>query len=727
VADTPETSSIADESSDEQARTDKDIHAEALARFKLCADAENEHRLKAIQILEFIAGNQWDEKAKAQRIEEGRPCLVINKIPQFINQITNDQRQNRPAIKVHPVDDKGDIETAKIHQGLVRHIEYNSNAEAAYDTSFEYAVKIGRGFYRVITEYASPISFEQEILIKRIPNPLSVSFDPFSVEVDGSDANFAFVSETISADEFKSRYPKSELALSEDWAQFGDDAAGWISAKDGVRIAEYFYKKMKPDTVCQLSNGETVLKSELPEVLADDAGQPLSIINERETQVPEVCWVKLNGTEILEKTIWPGKYIPIIPTYGTESNINGKRTFKGVVEDAMDPARMYNVWTSAATEAIGLAPKAPYIAPVGSTKGFEHQWESANRKSHAVLYYNASGPGGTLIPPPQRQAFEPAVQAITQAAMLASDDIKAVTGIYDASLGNKSNETSGVAIQRRNVQAQTSNFHFIDNLTRSLRHTGRILIDLIPKVYDTARTARIIGDDGEQKVVRVNDPNLAEGQDKPFMLDAGRYDVTVDVGPSFQTKRQEAAASMLELSKSAPQMMQIAPDLITKNLDFPGAAELSERFKKTVDPRLLDDGKQQNEIPPQAKAQMDQMGQMLDQLNKQLNELQTERETKRVELESKERIAMAQIQADIEINLAKLGSQEAVELLRQEIGQIEARMNLLNQQVPISFEQDSMAPAGDPVAMGGGPIENPTGGESPGQPLEGNPNEPIQY
>lgn len=717
MADTPDTETDA-KSND----ADNKLLDEAHARFKLCEDAENEHRTKAIEVLEFIAGKQWPNGIKSERDSDGRPCLVINKIPQFINQITNDQRQNRPSIKVHPVDDHGDVETAKVYQGLIRHIEYNSNAEAAYDTGFEFAVKIGRGFFRVVTQYVDPISFEQEILIKRIPNPLSVSFDPFSIEPDGSDAGFAFVSEVISKDEYIARYPKSKLALSDDWAQYGDSSPGWVTGSNGARVAEYFYKEMTDDTVCQLSNGETKLKSELSDMMMDEMGQPISIIQERSTQVPRVCWAKINGAEVLEKTIWPGKYIPIIPEYGTDLNINGKRIFKGVVEDAMDPARMYNYWASAETEAIALAPRAPFIAAAGQLKGFETIWATANKKNHAVLQYNPTSSSGQVMPPPQRQAFEPAVQAITQARMLASDDLKATTGIYDAALGAKSNETSGVAIQRRNVQAQTSNFHFIDNLTRSLRHTGRILIDLIPKIYDTARTARIIGEDGEQKVVRINDDTLAKDQQRAFQMDNGTYDVTVDVGPSFQTKRQEAVASIIEMSRANPQLMQFAGDILAKNMDWPGSTEIAERLKKMLPPQLIEDPSQKKEIPPEIQAQMQQMGQMVEQLTGTVNQLQQEREMNLLQLESKERIEFKKLEVQLEIERAKLDAKDSHALLSAEIDQINNQSAQIQAMYQAEQSEISNQSAGG-NAMGGEVEPNAIGGAPPSQPLEGNSND----
>jgi len=693
--------------------SEKNLLKKAQAEFELVVEAEAETRKLSLEDFEFESGIQWHQSLKYDRERDGRPCLVINKTKQFVNQITNDQRQNRPSIKVYPVDDRADIETAKVIQGLVRHIEYNSNADTAYDTAFECAVKGGLGYFRIITDFVDPIGFDQEILIKRIKNPFSVYFDPFSNEPDGSDASFAFITEDLSKDEYKRRYPDSKLATQDGWEACGNTLPSWMPG-GSARVAEYFYKVFEKKEVVLLSTGETVLKDELPEFLPEG----VSVLNSRVSQVPKIKWAKINGVEILEETDWPGAFIPIVPVYGVESDINGKKIIEGIVRNAKDPARMYNYWASAETEAIALAPRAPFVAAEGQIEGYEQDWENANRRNHAVLKYKPSDVNGTPLPPPQRQAFEPAVQAITNARMLASDDIKATTGIYDASLGAKSNETSGVAIQRRNMQAQTSNFHFVDNLTRSLRHAGRIIIDLIPKIYDTPRTARIIGEDGEHQVVKVNDPTfMKDGKPSLYALDVGKYDVVVDVGPSFQTKRQEAVASMLEVTKAMPQFMAIAGDLIVKNMDWPGSQEIAERIKKTMPPNIVEDKKDQ-QIPPQVQAQVMQMNQMIEQLTGKLNELHEEREKKLVEIESRERIELQKIQANLEIEMARLGSKESIELLKQEINQIEQRMALLNQYQPIDTE--SFEPHESEMGnQEGGVNQELIGEQPPSTPMEG--------
>lgn len=637
---------------------DKAILALARERFTAAAENENRIRVDALEDLRFRAGDQWDEAIAKQRAVDQRPCLTINRLPQFIRQITNDQRQNRPAIEVSPVDDGGDVDTAKIIQGVIRHIEQDSNADAAYDTAFMSAVTHGFGYFRLVTEYEAPDSFDQCIKFKRVRNPFTVYMDPSYQEADGSDAGWGFVVEDYSKDEYKAKWPKSKLAGMSDWSSTGDSPADWVT-KDGCRIAEYFYKEYKQRTLVKLSNGVVDFKDELPSV-EELAKDNLTIIAERDVPHPVVKWCIINGIEILETTEWLGRWIPIIPVLGDELDIDGEKKLEGIVRHAKDPQRMYNYWASAETETIALAPRAPYIGAEGQFEGKEEQWRQANVKNFAYLEYKPKTLNGDALPPPQRNTYEPPVQAITQARMQANDDLKATTGIYDPSLGNRSNERSGKAILARQNQAHVGNFHFVDNLARAIKYAGRQLVDLIPRVYDTPRVLRIIGDDGAPSTVKVNQ-KPSDGQPL-YDLTVGRYDVVVSSGPSYATKRQQAVEAMLDLSQSYPAIVQLAGDLMVKNMDWPGAREISERLRKALPPGVAEPkpGEQGQAIPPQVQQQMEQMGQMVDALTQQLNAAKDELQSKSNEIASKERIAVAEIQSSEYKKAMELRTQERI-------------------------------------------------------------------
>lgn len=695
----------------EQTETTEEILQIARKRFQLAVEANAANREEELDDLEFRVGDQWPEEIRAERERERRPVITVNKMPQYIRQVTNDQRQNRPSIKVNPVDDRADVDTAKIYQGLIRHIENNSNADVAYDTAFEGAATKGSGYFRIVTDYSDPNSFDQEIFIRRIRNSFSVYLDPHAQEADASDANWGFVFEDMSHDDYKAQYPQSKMASMTDWKSLGDEVGSWAS-EDTVRVAEYFYKTFQRVTIVQLSDGTVRELASLPKTLPSG----ITIKQKRESIKPAIRWLKINAAEILESTDWPGQWIPIIPVVGDEVDVNGRVIREGVIRHAKDPQRMQNFFVSAEAEQIALAPKTPFIAAEGQLKGYEKQWKTANTVNHSVLQYVPRALNGQPLPPPQRQNFEPAVQAITNARLQSNEDMKATTGIYDASLGARSNEKSGIAIQRRNSQAQTSNFHFIDNLSRALRHGGRILVDLIPHIYDTERVIRTLGEDDTVEMVKINGIFEHNGQKKNYRFGHGKYDVTVSSGPSFQTKRQEAVDSMMAMTQAYPKVAEVAGDLLVRNMDWPGASEIADRLKKTLPPGLVEENdKEKAAIPQEARNQMEQMSQMIEQLTQQLNKVTEENKSKILELESKERIENAKLQTQIEIELARLGSKEAIELLSHEIAEIQQRLTLLNNDKPIESESTGPAPLGSEP-----PFEEPTGGYSPGlPPVEG--------
>lgn len=637
---------------------DEKLLQHARERFKVASEAEESIRRESLEDLRFRAGEQWPENIKIERQNSGRPCLTINRIPQFLRQVTNEIRQNRPSIQVNPVDDMADPETAEILQGIMRHIEVTSDADVAYDTAAEHAATFGFGYIRVITDYVDERSFDQEIKIERIRNPFSIYFDPECQKTDYSDARWAFVVQDIERDEFKKLYPKSELSGLPDMQSVGDQAPGWITGKS-VRIAEYWHIDYADQELAMLDDGSVVPADQVPE--------GMQVLRTRTVQVPTVYWCKINGLEVLEKREWPGRWIPIVPVLGDEVIVNGDRQLFGVVRFARDPQRMYNYWATAETEMIALAPKAPFIGAAGQFEGFERQWQSANTRNFPYLEYKPISHAGVAIGAPQRQVYEPPIQAISHARMQANDDLKATTGIYDASLGARSNEQSGRAILARQREGDVANFHFADNLARSIKHLGRIVLDLIPQIYDAPRVMRIIGTEDQERVVQINAPTLDKGVERIYDLSVGQYDVTVSVGPSFSTKRQEAVDSMMQLAQAYPPLMQVAGDLMVKNMDWPGAAEIAERLKKLLPPNLQEGEEKEQQVPPAVQAQMAEMTQQNEQLSQALNQATDDIRTKRLELESRERIEAMKAQTELVKIEAQLSSRENIELLRQEI------------------------------------------------------------
>lgn len=699
-----------------------EIIATAKKRFQLAVEATKDMRDLGDEDIKFIAGDQWPEDIKAFRTQAKRPIITVNRCPQMVRNVTNDQKLNRPSIKVYPCDDKADVDTAKIFQGLIRQIENESNAEQAYDTAHENAAKRSYGYWRVVTEYESPTSLKQKILIKRIRNPNSVLLDPFHKEKDGSDANWGFVFEDIPKEEFTNEYPDSEISEAGDWKVAGQNDMLWVG-DNTVRIAEYFTREWQDDELLEVkindgtkSTAETILKSQAKESLQKYLDNGISVTmtgKSRKTRIPVIEWYKIDGSTVHDENIFPGNYIPIIPCYGEEHDIDGKVVYESVIRHSKDSQRMYNYLKSTAAETIALAPKSPYIVAEGQIpKQYENMWRNANTANYSYLVYKQTDIEGNQAPPPQRQSFEPPIQAVTQAALMESEDIKNTSGITDSAMGNRSNETSGLAINARAQQSQKNTYHLTDNVNLSIKHTGRILVDIIPIVYDTAQAVRILGEDNEGEIVKINEVFEYKGETRTFDFSRGKYDVYVDSGPGFATKRQEAQSAMLEMAQSVPQIMQVAPDLVIRAFDWSGAQEMAERLKKTVDPKLID-SKDQPQIPPEIKSQMDQMSQLIEQLTKTANDSTDIINNKKMEIESKERIAFAQMEVDMRKELLKQGAPMAHKQMEQDIAMINQRLSLLDMSEPINDQFIEASP--DQTSPQEANEQQLTGELSPGQ------------
>lgn len=646
----------------------------AYERFELIKEVSNEDRKSRLADLKFRAGDQWPDDIIQDRATDGRPALTINRLPQFIRLVTNDMRQNRPSITVSPTDEDATESTARVIQGMVRHIEYDSNADYAYDTAGDAQCTQGLGWLRVVTKYDNPKSFDQVIKIKRIRNSFSVYPDMSAVEPDYSDMKYCFVVEDMLKDEYKATYPDSKLSKMSGWEGDGNFTPEWVT-KDGCRVAEYFFIENVRKKIYLMDDKSVYVEDELEKDGATvKAPNGRQIMGSRETLLPVVKWQKINGVEILEETEWLGQWIPVVPVIGDEIEIDGRVTYEGIVRHAKDPQRMYNYWASSETETIALAPRAPFIGAEGQFSAGDEKWKTSNRKSHAYLEYKPITLNGNLAPPPQRNVQEPPVRAITQAREMAGEDMKATTGTFDPALGEKGNETSGVAIAQRKMQHGTTNFHYSDNMARSIRHLGRIVVELIPKIYDGERVIRIIHPDGTNETVTINAPYKdQQGVDRMYDIRKGKYDVVVSAGPSYATKRQETVATMLQLAMAYPPIVQAAGDLMVKSMDWEGANEIADRLKKMLPPQLQDT----SNVPPAVQQQMQQMQGLIKQLTVALNKTTTKLETKVLDNESKERIALNKIIADLVITAEqmhhetnKLGFETFVDHINQQLDRV---------------------------------------------------------
>lgn len=655
---------------------DEDILTTAKERFERSLERSSHNRDKARADIRFAAASpddpwQWDELDIQGRKLHMRPMLTINKLPQHIRQVTNDVRQNRPAIRYRPANEDAVEEVADVLMGIARHIEANSDADVAYDTASEHQVTHGLGYIRIMADYISEDSFDQDIFIRRIKDPFKVYDDPDAEDPAGADRRWLFIEDKIPEKEFKAQYPDADAI---DW-NFATES-GWYDADKNVRVAEYFEVVEKDAELYLWRNGSTSYKGDpLPKGVI----QGETPLKTRKSKKCVVMWRKITGSEILEEREFPSRYIPFARVIGNEWEVDGKTYISGLVRNAKDSQRMYNVAQSAIVERVMQAPKAPWLAPAEAVEGYEKVWQTANTANHSYLPFNHVDENGNPIPVPQRNSPATVETGLNQVAMGASEDIKAETGQYDASLGQRSNETSGRAIMARQREGDNATFHYVDNLGRAIRHIGRIILDMIPRIYDTRRVARILGEDGSIDKATL-DPDHPEAMtefrdemgeiQRIFNPSIGVYDVYTSSGPSFATRRVEAVEAMTAMTQANPMLWQVIGDQLVKNMDWPGAEEMAERLKLTLLPQVQEEinkDEAQPPIPPQIQQAMQQLQMHAQQQDEGLHKAADAIEQKDAELRKAE-IALQQEASrrlKLEIDLERISAMREIEQERQ--------------------------------------------------------------
>jgi hypothetical protein len=684
---------------------------------------DKDNRKDAASDLNFLAGNQWPDGVKQQREDEGRPMLTINRLPQFVRQVTNDIRQADIGIKVAPSDgavanaeqvtdpkadqrgmeqagmghnggpemqqqpkqsSKKHLTMAEVYNGLIREIQYRSSAAHAYATAAEHQTSCGIGHFRILTKYVSDDAFDQEIVIEPVMRPLSVYWDPAAVKIDRADAQWCIVTDVVPRASFKSSYPK---AAEVDVENFDEQPSGlYWSSSDTVRIAEYWCRKPVKRTIARLKDGEVI------ELEKGIDPKTLPIVDTREVDSYVVEQYIVSGSEILEgPTEWAGKFIPIIPVIGSEIPLEDKTMRYGLIRFARDPQQLYNYARTSAAESMGQAPKSPYLVTPTMIKAFKGIWDNANKALTPYLPFtpDPEQPGG-----PSRLAPPDVPMAYVQEAAVADGDIKATVGMYDPQLGQKSNENSGKAILARERQGDTGTFHYSDNLRRSLEHAGRILLEIIPKIYDNDRVIRILGEDDAEMYLPINRAAGYDENGEPIYINditVGRYDCRVKIGPSYATKRMESADSMMQFMQAVPASGQFIGDLVAKNMDWPGSEAIAERLKRAVPAEILgEDAPQQAPDPMaekaaemQAKGLEAEVAEMAAKVDKLLAESEkAEAEKKKIEAETQKIEAETQLlplDRDVELEKYEADREDKREEAALSRAQQEQQFSMRNQ------------------------------------------------
>lgn len=637
-----------------------------------------------------IRGSQWSVQDKAKRDADGKPTLEINLLNSYARQQANTMRQNRPQAKVVPVDSGADIETAKLLEGLIKDVEEASDFENALDVASTEQVLGGIGYYRIVTDYIDDKSFTQEPRFKAIENPQAVLIDPLSRSLDGSDMCEAMICEWVDKDTL----PKD--VVGDDWDN--DTNHDWQTDKT-VCVAEYFYKERIADTLYQLADGTTVLQSEL----ADADFDALVVVNERTTYRTQINWAKLTANKVLEKGVFAGQYIPIFPVYGDVRWIDNKRHIFSLVHYAKDAQRLFNYWKS--TEAHILQKNQDEMLIVDD-RGIAGYDEWLNPSKNAILRFNATDENGNPIPYPTRLGSAQPPTGILNASENAKALIPDILNMHAPQMGQDVNAQSGRAIGLLQRQADTAQFHFQDNVNKTIRHSARVLVGLFPILYDVEMVRRVVGADGQDEIVRVNaQPQTPDEMDKAVNgvlndLSIGRFDVRMDTGPSFNTQREQSFALMLQLVQSNPNLFNLVADLMMVNSPLINAKEIAERVKMLIPPQAL--GKDGID-PEQAKAQIAQLDQLVQKLTADIEMLQGQLNNK--ELDRQLEMAKIELQVQKDIQVAQINASS-----RSDVQQLRSVAELIKNGVPPETAPDDWLTQGegvgdyDPTKMGDEPL-----------------------
>lgn len=569
----------------------------AVKRIEDAYSADLPHREMAESDLRFAIGEgQWRDEDRAAREEDGRPCLTLNRMPQFLRKVTAQIRALNPAIRVTAADQQASEETAEVIEGLIRQIEASCDAASIYESAAESAAACGIGYWRILTRYCEGLTFDQEITLEPIRNQFSVFVDPFAKEPTRADARYMFIAEDIPLETFKEQYP--DAAPSDVTGNNSPSSAALWSKGEKVTVAEYYWIEEEDVTIGLLADGQVIR----------DPKPPMQFVAKRTVKEPRVKWAKITRDAVLEgPQDVPGRYIPIVAVTGEEWHI-GEQTYRSsVIRFAKDAQILYNYSRSMGAELMDIQTRAPWLVTSKQIAGLEQYWNQANKNLPYLPYTpdEAAGAPQRINPPVPSQAVMAEIQ-------MAAEDMKSTTGIYDASLGARSNETSGVAIAQRQQESEASTSSYADNMVKGIHHTGKIIIGMIPAVYDTKRVIRILGENDEEKQVVINNVMVEMGQQfQTNAMTVGKYDVRVSVGPTYQSKREESARGMMDFMQAIPQAAPVVADLVAGMQDWPKADEVAERLKKTLPPGMAEDNEPSPEQQQQQMLAMQQQQQAM--------------------------------------------------------------------------------------------------------------------
>lgn len=669
----------------------------ARERFKLCCDAEQPRREQMLVDWQFRFGDdsnnwQWDGQILRARAKKKRPSHTVNRIPEFTKHVVNNMRQSRPSIKVNPVGDGADQEQAEIRQGLIRHIEVKSQASAAYDTAFEHMCIMGLGWIRVVDDWDTTSVVYKNLFIRWVPNPLSVYSDPSATLPDWSDMKYAFIVRDMLPAEFRDRYPEAKAVSASNFTSIGDQKKNWMPG-GSIRVAEYFYIEQKKDTLCELNPKDIRLLSELPkgmysasngQLILNETGEAVGLA--RECVIPVVKWALITGLDKLHERTWKGSNIPLIPVIGNQADIDGEKLINGMVRYARELQRLYNYVFSTLTEVVALTPKNQFIAEFDQLAEFRDFFERANTDPQAVLPYRMKvDQNGAAIPPPQRSSVVVEISGLVSALQVIDNMLKSIFGIYDASLGQRGPQESGLAINARKIESDTSTYDWGDNFIRALEYLGRILNDLLAPYYNIpGRVIQILREDQSTDTIVFNQEFVDKKTRQPkfYDLDNGEYSVEISTGPSYQTKRKESADAMIQFfTKMDPAALQACAPMLVREMDFPGKDAIAAQLEKLLPPGLKEPDPDNTPDPAAQQQKVDHLTGLVQQLSQALHAATDKKELEIIKQEYETFRSHTTDEVNLAIAQLKTGQESAQFMSERIFAEMERTRALVEQQI----------------------------------------------
>lgn len=555
-------------------------HKHCLALLEEAQDADKDNREAVREAHAFLnkRDGQWEPEVWSKR--RGQPRYTFDKCNPIVNQIAGAIKKADFDIKIRPAGGDASKETAELFDGIIRNIETTSNASTIYSRAGRNMVAAGVDGWMVVQKWADAESFDQELAIEYIPNFWdSVFFDTNSQMPDRSDAEWAHKLTAMSKRAYEEKYPEgSGTSVGQ-----GKSFSTYYNKPDQVIVGEYYWIKQTTKTLVQMSNGAVYVEDEEFAKVADELAALGVTEKSRRTRPARSVWLRhYDGSGWLDEaqeTVF--EWIPLIPAYANFNIVDNKIIYHGVIEKLLDAQRVHNYVMSRYVGDVALSPKPKLWMTPEQAAGHTQKLATMNTNNDPVALYNhIEGQQ-----PPYRDGGALPSPALSELSAITTTAITQASGLFASNMGDNPSLQSGVAIEQLQERGDTGTIDYFQSLEVAICHTAKIIVNAIPKVYDSERLVRILYEDGTHDMLTLNNVVTDQQTGEPVVLNdvsKGRYDVTCSAGKSFSSRRQESVAAILEMAQVDPTIIQEGSDVLLKNAGAAGLDIIAERKRASL-------------------------------------------------------------------------------------------------------------------------------------------------